>query len=182
MPPPSSRSCCSSSRARIDRTDSSGARTGARSVGIPVDTGPARSGVRPRQGAGRGPHDYSPGTAHRRHRQPVPGLPGAFSRFAHLLALWRRPGATDAAGGEGMATASGSPAGIGRRRRWAGTGACSRGAGHPKYRQRGGLTVTGSLVEDCARGVTLVFAAAVACFGADSCRPLPGVAVPARPF
>jgi len=177
MPPPNSRSCYSSSRVRVDRTHSSGARTGARRIGILVDAGPAAAGARPCQAAGRAAQEYLLGTArflriarflrtapNRRRGQPVSRLPGAFSRFAYLFALRRRPGTADAADGEGLAIASSGPAGIGRRRRRAGAESGNRGAGHSRHRERGGITVAGSVVEfeEWAFGVILLFVAAIA--------------------
>ena len=103
------------------------------------------------QGPGRATGGSFLRTVQRRRREPVPGLPGAFSRRAHLLALRRRPGDADAAGGEGLAIAAGSPAGAGRRRRGAGPGARHRGARRPRHREWRGATVARRVVEDCGR-------------------------------
>ena len=117
--------------------------------------------------APRGPEGSFLRTVQRRRREPLPGLPGAFSRRAYLLALRRRPGAADAAGGEGLAIASGSPAGAGRRRRGAGTRACHRGARHPKHREWRGVTVARRVVEDWLGVVILLLVAAAVGRSAD---------------
>jgi hypothetical protein len=91
----------------------------------------------------------------------VPGLPGAFSRRACLLALRRRSGAADAAGGEGLASASGSSPGAGRRRRGAGPGTRHRGPKHPRHGEWRGVTVAWRVAEEYTRAVVLLLVAAV---------------------